>query len=288
MYNLSFFKSLFYAFILLTAAVSIDIRCMRRVASVFKAGWSACVVKPSVSKPIISKRRINIVASHKDIPHNYQAVISDFDDTIVKTESRWLMFIQKFCTRYKKKDEKIDLLESEINGLDVNGIYEYCRYKFGISENRNCFEQKIHSGIGKSYQEEGVEFIYGAEKFFREQSKKGKKLAIATNSSWHLVNIINKQLKFKEIFANNIYTRDDVKRGKPHPDIYLYAAKKLGVNPGNCIVLEDSSTGIKAAKDAGMFVIELYLNSRDDKESDEADMVVSSYEELDRLLCGTT
>ena len=103
-----------------------------------------------------------------------------------------------------------------------------------------------------------------------------------------MVNIINKQLKLKEIFDNHIYTRDDVKRGKPHPDIYLYAAEKLGVNPVRCFVLEDSPVGIKAAKDAGMFVIGLNLNSRDDKEFDEADVVVSSYEELDRLLCGTT
>ena len=42
---------------------------------------------------------------------------------------------------------------------------------------------------------------------------------------------------------------------KPEPDIYLTIAKKLGVNPGNCIVLEDSKTGLMAAKKAGMLSI---------------------------------
>jgi HAD superfamily hydrolase (TIGR01509 family) len=57
-----------------------------------------------------------------------------------------------------------------------------------------------------------------------------------------------------DVFAT-ITTRDDVQRGKPNPDIYLAAAASLGVEPSNCLALEDSFAGIRAAVAAGMPVL---------------------------------
>lgn len=53
---------------------------------------------------------------------------------------------------------------------------------------------------------------------------------------------------------------EDVKRGKPNPDLYLVAAEKLGVPPARCIVVEDSEAGIEAAKTAGMKAMRFYDN----------------------------
>ena len=50
---------------------------------------------------------------------------------------------------------------------------------------------------------------------------------------------------------------DEVKRGKPAPDVYIDAARKLGVDASRCIVFEDSETGITAALAAGMRVIQI-------------------------------
>lgn len=52
--------------------------------------------------------------------------------------------------------------------------------------------------------------------------------------------------------ASNVFTRELVARGKPAPDLFLYAAEKMGVKPHRCIVVEDSGAGIEAAKAAGM------------------------------------
>jgi HAD superfamily hydrolase (TIGR01509 family) len=54
---------------------------------------------------------------------------------------------------------------------------------------------------------------------------------------------------------DEIVTRDDVRRGKPHPDLFLCAARRLGVAPGRCVALEDSYNGVRAAHAAGMPVI---------------------------------
>jgi HAD superfamily hydrolase (TIGR01509 family) len=51
-----------------------------------------------------------------------------------------------------------------------------------------------------------------------------------------------------------------VKRGKPHPDLFLCAAEKLGVPPSHCIVIEDSDAGIDAARAAGMKAMRFYDN----------------------------
>ena len=63
------------------------------------------------------------------------------------------------------------------------------------------------------------------------------------------------------IHADAVVGAEDVQRGKPHPDLFLCAAEKLGVRPENCIVIEDSDAGIEAARVAGMKAMHFYDNS---------------------------
>ncbi len=62
------------------------------------------------------------------------------------------------------------------------------------------------------------------------------------------------QTGLKPFFNKFIFSASDVKRGKPHPDLFLYAAEKMKVIPGACVVIEDSVPGVTAAKTAGMRV----------------------------------
>lgn len=55
-------------------------------------------------------------------------------------------------------------------------------------------------------------------------------------------------------FAGKIFNADMVERGKPHPDVFLYAAAKIGIAPEQCLVIEDSHNGVRAGKAAGMTV----------------------------------
>jgi HAD superfamily hydrolase (TIGR01509 family) len=56
-------------------------------------------------------------------------------------------------------------------------------------------------------------------------------------------------------FAGRIFSAEDVERGKPFPDLFLYAAEQVGADPAACVVVEDSPYGVQAAKAAGMTVI---------------------------------
>jgi beta-phosphoglucomutase-like phosphatase (HAD superfamily) len=68
-------------------------------------------------------------------------------------------------------------------------------------------------------------------------------------------------LGLKEAFGTNVFSAELVLRGKPHPDIFLYAAKRMNLAPAECLVIEDSVGGVQAAIGAGMTVIGLLAAS---------------------------
>lgn len=80
---------------------------------------------------------------------------------------------------------------------------------------------------------------------------------IASSSSIDRLQLCLSVLALEADFGSHVYSADMVARGKPHPDIFLYAANKLGVNPNECLVIEDSAGGIRAAVAAGMTVVGL-------------------------------
>lgn len=79
---------------------------------------------------------------------------------------------------------------------------------------------------------------------------------LATNSPGFLMDTTLHKLQIRHYFATHCSV-EMVKQGKPAPDIYLLAAKNLGVAPEHCLVFEDSYTGLSAAKAAGMTVVAL-------------------------------
>lgn len=104
--------------------------------------------------------------------------------------------------------------------------------------------------------EQGVKTIPGTPDFIRRLHDHGVPMVIA--SSTHLKNIetVLEVLGFRHFFAG-IVSAEDVKEGKPHPDVFLKAAQKAAVPASACIVFEDAPVGIEAALNAGMKVIAL-------------------------------
>jgi HAD superfamily hydrolase (TIGR01509 family) len=78
--------------------------------------------------------------------------------------------------------------------------------------------------------------------------------AVATSSSRANAETFLTQMGLR-MFLDTLRTRDDVANGKPHPDLYLAAAAALGKAPGDCLALEDSHNGVRAAHAAGVPVI---------------------------------
>jgi len=82
------------------------------------------------------------------------------------------------------------------------------------------------------------------------------RLAVASSSPRHWVNIVLDGLSIRNLF-DEIVSGEDVKNGKPAPDIFLKAANQLGIESSDCIVVEDAPAGIEAANTAGMYSVAL-------------------------------
>jgi HAD superfamily hydrolase (TIGR01509 family) len=84
---------------------------------------------------------------------------------------------------------------------------------------------------------------------------------IASSSSPERLAVCLDVLCLQAQFGGHVFSASSVARGKPHPDIFLFAAASMGVNPAHCLVIEDSAAGVEAGRAAGMTVIGLLAAS---------------------------
>ncbi|NLJ70735.1 MAG: HAD family phosphatase [Clostridiaceae bacterium] len=112
---------------------------------------------------------------------------------------------------------------------------------------------------------------------------KGIKMAVVSSADLIKVEANIKALGFNDFDA--VITGSDVKRKKPFPDIYLLAANKIGIEPANCIVVEDATAGIESGNAAGMITIG-YTSTigRNDMLAAGADHVVDTFFQLKDLI----
>jgi len=117
-----------------------------------------------------------------------------------------------------------------------------------------------------------LEPLPGVIELIRDLKKKNIKLAVGSSGPLENVELLLTSLKIKHYF-DVVITAEDVKNGKPDPDVFLIAANKLDLKPENCLVIEDAPVGIEAAKRAGMKSIALTTTHKKE-ELYQADIIV--------------
>lgn len=104
-------------------------------------------------------------------------------------------------------------------------------------------------------------------------------LAIASSGTKEYINAVLDRFKLRGYFKV-IISGDDINVGKPHPETYITAAKKLGFDPKDCLVLEDATHGITAAKDAGCKCVAVRNSNTPPQDHTKANLVLDSLKEL--------
>lgn len=125
--------------------------------------------------------------------------------------------------------------------------------------------------------------IPGAVEFVRYLSERGVKIAVGSSAPRANVDYILSWLGIRELFGG-IVAGDEIENGKPAPDIYLAAAKKIGENAQNCVVVDDARSGVNAGKNAGATTIGFFSGGHSPDEYANADCVVRTFDELKNLL----
>jgi len=141
-----------------------------------------------------------------------------------------------------------------------------------VQEKEASFRQKAKGNIKP---------LPGVMKLLNTIKKGNFKLALVSSAPKENIDLLSSELKLEEYF-NSIVSGREVPQSKPNPQIYLLAAERLGTQPENCIVIEDSPPGVKAAKAAGMRCLAV-ANTHSKEELKGADKVVNSLEDMDLI-----
>ncbi|TAJ12576.1 hexitol phosphatase HxpB [Marinilabiliaceae bacterium JC017] len=187
------------------------------------------------------------------------AVIFDMDGVLVDSEPLW----------QKAEKEVFSSLGVEVNSelckqTKTMTTDEVTRFWFERNpwqgKNFQEVEQMVVSRVIELIEKENCE-IQGVNKFIKKLKSSGMKIGLATNSPYRIIGPVLQKTRLSHLF-DSVSSAEFEENGKPAPDIYLTASKKLGVAPKSCVVIEDSHSGIEAAKKAGMTTVAFTNNNR--------------------------
>ena len=108
-------------------------------------------------------------------------------------------------------------------------------------------------------------------------------IAVASSSFPEIIELILQRTGLRKHFQV-VVSSQEAGKSKPEPDVFLLAAKQLGINPQDCMVIEDSANGIKAAKAAGMRCIAFEGPGANPANQKQADAVIKSFDQLYNML----
>lgn len=180
------------------------------------------------------------------------ALIFDFDGLIIDTETpQYETWRDVWAAHgaHLPAERWIELLGKPPTTADLHAELEE---KIGRSLDR----ETVRGGRNETLMGiiDGMPVLPGVEAYLRDAKSLGLKLAVASGSPREWVERFLKQRGLFEKF-DVVLTNEDTERHKPNPDPFLEAARRLGVAADQCIVFEDSTNGIRAARAAGMFAV---------------------------------
>lgn len=210
-----------------------------------------------------------------------KGIIFDMDDTLVDSKPlhyrAWDKVLAEFGKKYSDLPEKfrgsvigmriIDMVPLVIDRLkikmDAQSLYKKRNMIFLELVNR---ELKLFDGSAEALQ---------------LCKQLGLRVALASSGTREYVNTFVKKFECEDIFEV-IISGDDVKRGKPDPEPYALAVKKLGLNPNDCVVVEDAHNGVISAKAAGCKCIGIPFRDGIKQDMSQADLVLDSMRQFNK------
>jgi len=205
-----------------------------------------------------------------------KAVLFDLDGVIADTArfhfEAWRLFFLRHGKRFSEEDFRHifgmtnDLILKKHLGKDLSSeeIERLSREK-----------EKMYRDIAKGK----VKPIKGVPDFIR-LARERFKIALVSSTPKENIDFILSEFSLEDVF-DSIVSGSEIKRGKPDPECYILASKKLKVSPKLCCVIEDSQHGVDAAKAAGAVCIGI-LTTHQDLEG--ADFIVRNFEEIRKIL----
>jgi HAD superfamily hydrolase (TIGR01509 family) len=204
------------------------------------------------------------------------AVIFDLDGTVLSNEDEWGRAFGKVLEQLGVKNVSFF---PHIGGIGIKENWPYLLDKYNIMTGKSLDELAVltHQEYEKLLPE--VTLKAGYKEFIGELKESGIATALATSSTWNMVEMIFSLIDFKEDF-DFITTGEEVISKKPDPQIFRITADKLGIPASECLVIEDSPAGIEAARSAGMKVIAIARDEEHKKILNYSDHIIENFRNL--------
>ena len=206
-----------------------------------------------------------------------EAVVFDLDGVLVDSEHVWDE-VREALAR-ERGGRWHERAQADMMGMSSTEWSRYMHDAIGLAESPEEINAEVVRRMLDRYSSE-LPLVPGAVEAV-ERLGAGFRLAVASSSNRPLIDAVLSASGLDERFEVTV-SSEEVARGKPAPDVYLEAARRLGVPPARCAAVEDSANGIRAAHAAGMRVLAI-PNRRYPPPSDAlalADVVLDSVEKL--------
>ena len=208
-----------------------------------------------------------------------QTVIFDMDGVIVDTEP-----VHNYAYYQHFKELGIEVsaeMYASFTGNSTKNVFQKIKDHFGVAEDIPTLVEKKRSLFNDAFDTKADLFLLeGVEELIKQLHQNGIQLILASSSSKVTINRVFNRFNLHTYFSY-IVSGEDFPQSKPNPDIFLEAVRLSKSNKENCIVIEDSTNGIKASHAAGVFCVGYRSVNSKQQDYSLANLVIDSFEELD-------
>ncbi len=207
----------------------------------------------------------------------FKAILFDMDGTLIDSSLHWVeankKFIDIFNVPHVRELDKIVDGRSLIEGSKI--FKDYHNLPHSVEE---IMTHKVNCS-NAVYSDHALPLVGADDLLRRIKMQNDKKTAVASGASLERIKQIVDRFSWHDYFDTLVSTDHVDYVGKPDPAIFLYAAKELGIDPSECVVIEDSENGLNAAKRAGMQCVVRFDDRWSAGDYSSADLIVNSLDD---------
>jgi HAD superfamily hydrolase (TIGR01509 family) len=210
-----------------------------------------------------------------------EAVVFDLDGVLIQSEEVWdevrEAYVRERGGRYDAE------VQRAMMGMSSPEWSRYLHESAGVPDEPEAINEEVVRRMLEAYREH-LPLIDGAVEAVHRLAARFP-LGLASSSNRLLIDVVLEVAGLTRFFRATV-SSEEVARGKPAPDVYLEAARRLEVEPDRCAAVEDSHGGIRSAKAAGMYVVAIPNPTYppDEESLAAADVVLRSIDELEPSL----
>jgi HAD superfamily hydrolase (TIGR01509 family) len=204
-------------------------------------------------------------------------IIFDMDGVLLDSEKLYMDMNQIF---FKNLGAEISIEEHQtFVGISATKMWSYIKEKFNLQNSVDELISLEKELKHKTLRETNLTPTIGVLDFLKYLKVNGHIVTIASSGLKKNIDLILQKLEMGEYF-DLIVSGEQVEKGKPDPDIFLKVAKHYERVPEDCIVIEDSTNGVLAAKAANMFCIGYFNPNSGNQDLSKADIIIESFKDL--------